>query len=223
MVGANPLSGPLPLALAGLSLEVFGYADSDLCVPADASFRAWLNAIPVHEGTGVDCTGGNTDRDILVVLLQLRPDGPNWAEQHQLVDRRDRSGEWYGVDDRTAAGRVTQIRLVGQNFQHGARTSRPVGTDPAANWAASAAWSSLSLGANNSDGHHSRGNSAGWPTSEVLSLGVNTLTGAIPPELGGLANLRFLSVQGNNLTGAIPPEFGGLANLETLWLTTATS
>ena len=29
MVGANPLSGPLPLALAGLSLEVFGCADSD--------------------------------------------------------------------------------------------------------------------------------------------------------------------------------------------------
>ena len=52
VVGDNPLSGPLPLALAGLPLEVFGYSDSDLCVPVDASFRAWLDSHSGSRGHG---------------------------------------------------------------------------------------------------------------------------------------------------------------------------
>ena len=49
-----------------------------------------------------------------------------------------------------------------------------------------------------------------------LSLSGNDLTGSIPPELGGLANLRGLLLGGNNLTGSIPAEIGGLANLRDL-------
>ena len=55
----NPLEGALPLSLEGLPLSVFWYFSTNLCVPADESFRAWLNAIPNHRGTGVDC-GGST-------------------------------------------------------------------------------------------------------------------------------------------------------------------
>ena len=44
------------------------------------------------------------------------------------------------------------------------------------------------------------------------------MTGEIPPELGGLSNLRWLYLGGNLLTGEIPPELGGLANLQRLWL-----
>ena len=44
------------------------------------------------------------------------------------------------------------------------------------------------------------------------------LSGAIPAELGGLANLERLSLRNNELTGPIPAELGGLANLGTLWL-----
>ena len=44
------------------------------------------------------------------------------------------------------------------------------------------------------------------------------LTGPIPPELGDLANLESLSLGENNLTGPIPPEFGNLANLQRLEL-----
>ena len=55
------LSGPLPLALEGLPLRQFWYHFTDLCVPTDASFRAWLASIPDHIGTGVDCTGGAPD------------------------------------------------------------------------------------------------------------------------------------------------------------------
>ena len=53
----NPLTGPLPLSLAELQLlQTFNYYDTDLCVPNDDSFRAWLNAIENHRGTNVDCT-----------------------------------------------------------------------------------------------------------------------------------------------------------------------
>ncbi len=38
------------------------------------------------------------------------------------------------------------------------------------------------------------------------------LSGAIPAELGGLANLERLSLGNNELTGPIPAELGGLAN-----------
>ena len=42
------------------------------------------------------------------------------------------------------------------------------------------------------------------------------MTGEIPPELGGLANLEWLDLRSNQLTGEMPSELGGLANLE--WL-----
>ena len=58
----------------------------------------------------------------------------------------------------------------------------------------------------------------GLANLERLSLGNNELTGPIPAELGGLANLERLSLGNNELTGPIPAELGGLANLIGLWL-----
>ena len=56
LFGNSGLAGALPLALSSLSaLESFWYYGTGLCVPADESFRAWLNAIQDHEGTGLDC------------------------------------------------------------------------------------------------------------------------------------------------------------------------
>ena len=49
-------------------------------------------------------------------------------------------------------------------------------------------------------------------------LGNNELSGAIPAELGGLANLEGLSLYDNELSGPIPAKLGGLANLEWLYL-----
>jgi pimeloyl-ACP methyl ester carboxylesterase len=48
------------------------------------------------------------------------------------------------------------------------------------------------------------------------SLNLNGLTGSIPPEIGCLTNLEFLSLF--NFTGEIPPEIGNLTNLEVLGL-----
>ena len=51
-----------------------------------------------------------------------------------------------------------------------------------------------------------------------LDLSVNQLTGGIPPELGNLANLTRLDLRQNRLTGAIPSSLGVLVNLTRLEL-----
>ncbi len=55
-------------------------------------------------------------------------------------------------------------------------------------------------------------------TVEFLSFSDNGVTGSIPPELGDLGNLKTLSIDSNELTGSIPPELGNLNNLEGLYL-----
>ena len=55
------------------------------------------------------------------------------------------------------------------------------------------------------------------PRGEPLESG-NSLSGAIPPEIGNLTSLPFLDLSDNALTGAIPPEIGSLTNLEGLAL-----
>ena len=55
------LTGPLPLSLKGLPLRRFYYYATDLCVPLDASFRAWLNTIEDHRGTDVGCASGSRE------------------------------------------------------------------------------------------------------------------------------------------------------------------
>jgi len=51
-----------------------------------------------------------------------------------------------------------------------------------------------------------------------LDLASNQLSGSIPPELGNLTNLQYLSLGGNQLSGSIPPELGNLTNLQGLYL-----
>ena len=51
-----------------------------------------------------------------------------------------------------------------------------------------------------------------------LRLSFNMLAGAIPPELGQLSNLRTLALDANALSGAIPPELAELSNLTELHL-----
>ena len=51
-----------------------------------------------------------------------------------------------------------------------------------------------------------------------LTFSRNELAGPIPAELGSLANLRELSLWGNRLSGPIPPSLGDLVDLRSLLL-----
>uniref|UniRef100_A0A6N2K9N0 non-specific serine/threonine protein kinase n=1 Tax=Salix viminalis TaxID=40686 RepID=A0A6N2K9N0_SALVM len=53
---------------------------------------------------------------------------------------------------------------------------------------------------------------------ELLSLGVNRLSGKIPSYLGKITTLRYLSIENNMFNGTVPPELGDLVNLESLIL-----
>ena len=44
------------------------------------------------------------------------------------------------------------------------------------------------------------------------------LTGSIPPELGGVADVRRIDLDYNTLTGGIPRELGNLPDLELLYM-----
>lgn len=50
-----------------------------------------------------------------------------------------------------------------------------------------------------------------------MSLSDNNLTGPLPPELGGLDQLKVLYLHRNGLTGAIPQEFTNLELEEFYW------
>ena len=53
---------------------------------------------------------------------------------------------------------------------------------------------------------------------EYLFLYYNDLSGSIPTELGNLTNLQYLFLSGNRLSGAIPSQLGNLSNLRYLYL-----
>ena len=195
------LSGRLPLSLAHLSLRALGYAGTDLCAPADASFRAWLGGIESHEGTGVECAP-LSDRDILVALYEAT-DGPNWLNSgNWLTDAPLR--QWHGVY--TTAGRVVGLtlyfnRLTGPIPPELGGLSRLKGLRLFSN----ALTGSIppELGS----------------LSELtnLDLHFNRLSGPIPPELGNLSKLTSLELDLNRqLSGSIPRELGSLSELQSL-------
>ena len=56
--------------------------------------------------------------------------------------------------------------------------------------------------------------------TDSLNLSFNQLTGSIPPEIGNLTNLNWLSLVNNQLTGEIPPEVCDMIesnNWQTSW------
>ena len=227
-VGGNALSGRLPLSLARLSLVELHYPDTGLCVPADASFRTWLDGIASHEGTGVECAR-LSDRDVLETLYH-GTGGPDWFnKQNWLTDAPLK--DWYGVHaDRD--GRVTHLDLF-ENNMTGAMPpelgflTRLETLSFAQNWELSgpippqlgnlARLETMLLQFTDLTGPIPP---ALGLLSELTQLNVwrARLSGSIPPELGSLANLAVLALGENQLTGPIPPELGNLRNLQRLYL-----
>ena len=225
-IGGNTLSGRLPRSLSFLpALQEFHYGETDLCVPNEESFRAWIGEIPSHEGTAADCPPPS-DRDLLVALYDATG-GPDWrVSENWLTDHPLEEWHGVGVDD---DGRVTRLGLQYNNLTgpippelvsltnlsfldlNGNELTGPV--PPELGGLANMEF--VLLYGNELTGGIPAGLGM-MPNLELLELGGNRLTGSIPSELGALANLVDLSLGGNQLTGAIPAELGALANLESL-------
>ena len=230
-IGENAdLVGRLPLSLADLSLRVLHYAGTGVCAPADEAFARWLNSIPSHEGTGIECAP-LSDREILEIVYGATA-GPDWTNsENWLTDRPLREWHGVGVDSR---GRVTGLgltfnRIAGsippelgslthlQDLSLGGFSYRLAGGIPP-ELGNLANLRSLSLFQTGLKGRIPS-QLGGLANLRRLSLGYNQLAGSIPLELGNLVNLSSLDLQENELTGAIPRELADLANLERLDLT----
>ena len=200
-IGGNALSGRLPVSLARLSLQIFYYADTDLCAPSEEAFREWLKAIQSHEGTGVECAP-LSDRDILVALYEATG-GPSWNNNDNWLTDAPLA-DWYGVrvDGR---GQVARLSL-GSNALTG-----PI--PPELGNLSNLTYLSLSSNALTGPIPPELGDLS---QLENVYLYSNSLTGPIPPELGNLSNLERLWLYKNSLTGPIPSELGNLSSLERL-------
>ena len=204
IAGNTGLSGRLPLSLVGLSLQALHYAGTELCAPVDTSFRDWLNAIPSHEGTSVQCAP-LAEREILVAFYHATG-GQDWTNnENWLTDAP--LGQWHGVST-DSEDRVTELSLFENNLtgslppELGHLTRLRILYLPQ-NWRLTGPIPPQ------------LGNLA---RLETMRLQFTDLTGPIPPELGRLSELTELDVWRARLSGSIPPELGSLANLAVLAL-----
>jgi len=195
-IGGNLLVGRLPLSLADVPLEEFDYTGTSLCAPDEPGFLGWLNSIPRHSGTGVQCPP-LTDREILTRFRRhVGGTIPGWLGPH--LD------DWRGVKT-DAAGRVVELRLPGMGL-HGSLSAELAGLSElrVLDLARNAFWGQIPP----AFGDLNR--------LERLDLEGNRLSGGIPRELVRLSELRDLSVRGNQLSGPVLPELGDLGGLERL-------
>ena len=231
----NRLWGELPSSMTALTwLTLFNsLSNHGLCVPDDAEFQEWLEAIPSGSVWVITCNPPSTtpdagDRAALITLYNAT-DGANWDDNTNWLSEQPLQ-YWKGVTI-NSEGRVTQLNLYGNQLSGDIPVE--LGNLVDLEW--------LFLHNNQLSGDIPA--TLGRPTYlEVLDLSDNQLTGAIPPELasltelrsltldrnqltgeipdwlGGLDQLVFLSVNDNQLTGAIPPELGSLHQLGKLWL-----
>ena len=227
-VGGNELWGPLPQSLTNLSLEELRYANTELCVPDDDSFREWLTAITTHDGTSVQCPP-LSQRDILEAFYEATG-GPNWHNSENWLTDAPLS-EWYGVNA-DGSGNVTGLYLS-SNMLVGRIPAELAGLTDLRNLELSYNYlleGPIPTGLFNLPGLQTIGLSrvgVGGPLPsaigrlsnlERLRMRSSRISGPIPPELGRLTNLRTLDLGYNYLTGPIPPSLGNLTKLDFLSL-----
>lgn len=175
-----------------------------------------------------DSTDPSTDRAALTALYEAT-NGEGWKNsRHWLNDVPLLL--WHGVDT-DADGRVTELRLEGNNLEgrippeighlHGL-TGLDLGKNALTGpippeIGGLAQLRSLVLWSNSLEGPIPPQIGRLSRLTE-LHLSDNDLSGPIPPEIGRLSRLRGLGLWSNDLEGPIPPELGNLAALTRLWL-----
>ncbi|WP_166404777.1 leucine-rich repeat domain-containing protein [Desulfonema ishimotonii] len=193
-LSSNQLSGCLPDSLKNLSLDRFGFEDTELQEPQDTDFQNWLAGITDLIRTNTPCETSICDSitDIpkteceALVALYNSTDGDNWTNKDGwLTDPV--AGNWHGVT--VQGGHVVEIEL---------KNNKLIGTLPA------------HLG--------NFTNLCTLDLGEYYGSNSNLLSGTIPSELGNLINLQELDLSANQLSGTIPPELGNLSSLQTLRL-----
>ena len=105
------LTGQLPESFTGLNLREFELQGTQVCIPATAEFREWLERIPDKTVT-TECV--YPEREALVALYN-GTNGPNWKNRTNWLGTPT-LGEWYGVTT-DADERVIRLDLHGNNLR----------------------------------------------------------------------------------------------------------
>ena len=224
LTGNTDLKGPLPRTLVRLELDVLHVDVTNLCVPSDFEFQAWIYGLT---DTRFDtCIGNSVELEALTELY-VHTGGSNWNVNTNWLTNTP-VGTWYGVDI-DVGGNVVELDLARNNLNgtippelgnmkelsvlrlNKNQLSGPI---PPEIEKLERLWN-LNLGNNQLSGHIST-EIRELRNLKWLSLHGNQLSGPIPTELGQLKKLGLLSLGSNQLTGAIPPELGLLDRLGSL-------
>ena len=107
---SNPgLSGILPRSFTSLQLEELLLEGTQLCVPQDDEYEAWLETIPIK--TVATCT--DLESRVLASLYNAT-NGHNWNDNTNWLSDQP-IGTWYGVTTDTR-GHVTHVDLTNNNL-----------------------------------------------------------------------------------------------------------
>ena len=111
----NRLWGELPSSMTALTrlISLYSLGNSGLCVPDDAEFQEWLEAIPSGSVWVITCNPPSTtpdagDRAALTALYNAT-DGANWDDDTNWLSEQPLQ-YWKGVTI-NSEGRVTQLDL----------------------------------------------------------------------------------------------------------------
>ena len=226
--GNNSMAGRLPQSLTALALEDFLYSDTRLCVPDDAEFQEWLEAISQHEGSGRECPP-TSQYDVLAAIYEAT-NGPEWVNNDNWLTDAPLGG-WYGVDT-DADGQVTGLYLSGNHLQGQIPAeigglSRLQSLELGRGYALTGPLPEEFFDLSELRYLYLRRFNLGGPLPpeiarltqlQSLHLSSSGLGGPLPPEIAQLTNLNYLDLGYNDLIGSIPPELGKLTALQTLRL-----
>ena len=187
--GNTELVGPLPHTFVNLeALETLSISETQLCVPADTAFQAWLEDVENKSGV-FTCGDDAINVRITLAALYESTDGTNWDTSTNWLTDNELS-TWHGVS-MNAEGRVDSLILPANDLTGHLPPELGDLTELL----------TLDL-----SGNHLTGSipaEYGKLTNLVtLCLNDNLLAGEVPVEVFNLPNLVTLKLSGNQFTSS---------------------